>query len=92
MQKFEDSTANRWELLQEDSTNTHYLEEKHYTSPELCTSPSGLIISPDNPWLAASPDELVYDPTENSPYGIAELKILYPVRHLTLATTKRDFA
>ena len=92
--KFEGSTATRWGLLQEDSTNAHYLEEKHYTSPELFTSPSGLIISPDNPWLAASPDELVYDPTETSPYGIAEFKNPYSVRNLTLreaATTKKGF-
>jgi len=47
--KFEGSTATRWGLLQEESTNTQYLKEKQYTSPDLSTSQSGLIISPDNP-------------------------------------------
>jgi len=92
--KFEGSTATRWGLLQEESTNTQYLKEKQYTSPDLSTSQSGLIISPDNPWLAASPDGLVYDPTETSPYGIVEYKNPYSVRNKTLheaATTKKGF-
>ena len=72
--KFEGSTTTRWGLLQEEATNTQYLKEKHRTSPDLSTSLSGLIISPDNPWLAAS---LVYDPTETSPYGIVYLFILF---------------
>ena len=74
--KFEGSTATRWGLLQEEATNTQYLKEKHRTSLDLSTSLSGLTLSPDNPWLAASPDGLVYDPTETSPYGIVEYKNL----------------
>ena len=94
--KFEGSTATytRWGLLQEEATNTQYLKEKHRTSPDLSTSLSGLIISPDNPWLAAGPDGLVYDPTETSPYGIVEYKNPYSVRNKTLreaATTKKGF-
>ena len=60
----------------------------------MSTSLYGLIISPDNPWLAAGPDGLVYDPTETSPYGIVEYKNPYSVRNKTLreaATTKKGF-
>jgi len=55
-----------------------YLEEKQCKSPDLSTSQSGLIISPDNTWLAASPDGLVYYPTET---GIADYKNLYSIRN-----------
>jgi len=92
--KFEGCTTTRWGLLQEESTNTRYLEEKHRISPNLSTSHSGLIVSSDNPWLAASPDGLVYDPTESSPYGIVEYKNPHSVRNKTLheaATTKNGF-
>ena len=37
--------------------------------------PSGVIVSPYCPWLAASPDRKVYDPTRiNEPFGLLEIK------------------
>ena len=91
--KFEGNTATKWGILQEESTNTRYLEEKR-KSPEISTSQSGLVISLANPWLAASPDGLVYDPTENLPHGIVEFKNPYSVRNSTLreaAINKKGF-
>ncbi|KAF4113999.1 hypothetical protein G5714_004222 [Onychostoma macrolepis] len=38
--------------------------------------PSGLIIHPDVPWLGASPDGLIYDPSTQPPFGLLEIK--YP--------------
>ncbi|CAB1351284.1 unnamed protein product, partial [Coregonus sp. 'balchen'] len=35
---------------------------------------SGLIIHPDVPWLASSPDGLVYNPLEHPPFGLVEIK------------------
>jgi len=92
--KFEGNTATKWGVLQEDSTNGKYLEEKQKNSPDITTCQSGLVISLDNPWLAASPDGLVYDPTENPPHGIVEFKNPYSVRNNTLreaAITKKGF-
>ena len=42
------------------------------------------MISLDNPWLAARPDGLVYDPTEPYPNGVIEFKNPYTARNITL--------
>ena len=44
----------------------------------------GLVISVDNPWLAASPDDKVYDPNAAQSLGVAEYKKPYTARDLTL--------
>ena len=36
--------------------------------------PCGVVVSPFCPWLAASPDRKVYDPTRNEPFGLLEIK------------------
>ncbi|XP_056135202.1 uncharacterized protein LOC130111926 [Lampris incognitus] len=36
--------------------------------------PCGFIIHPDAPWLGSSPDGVVFDPTENPPFGLLEIK------------------
>ena len=37
-------------------------------------SPCGFIIHPDAPWLGCSPDGVVFDPSENPPFGLLEIK------------------
>ncbi|XP_041912133.1 uncharacterized protein LOC121677449 isoform X2 [Alosa sapidissima] len=37
-------------------------------------TPSGLVIHPTTPWLAASPDGVVYDPNTNPQFGLVEFK------------------
>lgn len=32
------------------------------------------VVHPDAPWLGASPDGKVFDPTEDPPFGLAEIK------------------
>ncbi len=41
---------------------------------EINLYPSGIVISPTSPWIAASPDRKVYDPTRNPPFGLLEVK------------------
>ena len=92
--KFEGNTATRWGILQEETTKAKYLAEKQKTSPGIATSQSGLVISTENPWLAASPDGLVTDPTENPPQGIVEFKNPYSVRNNTIyeaTSSKKGF-
>lgn len=48
-------------------------------------SPSGFVIHPDAPYLGASPDAKVYDPTEDPPFGLAEVKCPN-VDHITEAS------
>ena len=54
----------------------------------------GLHISVDKPWLAASPDGLVTDPSDpTNPLGIVEIKNPFAARNLTLmeASKKSSF-
>nr|XP_055034705.1 uncharacterized protein LOC129422685 [Misgurnus anguillicaudatus] len=34
----------------------------------------GLVIHPDAPWLGASPDGIIFDPSEPCPFGLVEMK------------------
>ena len=91
---FEGNTATKWGILQEETTNSKYLEAMRKSSPDITTNQSGLVISLANPWLAASPDGLVYDPKENPPQGIVEFKNPYSVRNDSLneaAIAKKGF-
>lgn len=36
--------------------------------------PCGIVINPWCPWLAASPDRKVYNPTRTNPFGLLEIK------------------
>ncbi|XP_067271626.1 uncharacterized protein [Pseudorasbora parva] len=36
--------------------------------------PCGLVIHPDAPWLGASPDGLIFDPSEQCQFGLVEIK------------------
>ena len=49
--------------------------------PNLTTHSTGLVISFQNPWLAASPDDRVQD----GDWGLAEYKNPYSARHLTIS-------
>ena len=50
-----------------------------------------MVISHKHPWLAASPDRFIYDPTFNPPQGLVEFKNLYAASDNTVkkaASTK----
>jgi hypothetical protein len=52
--------------------------------PGLEVQSAGLVISHTNPWIAASPDDRVQDPTVTPPKGLAEYKNPYSARLMTL--------
>ena len=56
-----------------------------YQNEGLTTSPTGLVIHPDHPWFACSPDYRVFDPNEAEPNGLVEYKNPYSVRNMTLS-------
>ena len=74
--KFRGNAATRYGQNNEDETRkayVHYMREKGHT--ELHVDRCGLFISPENPWLASSPDGLVTDPAdETSQLGLVEIK------------------
>ena len=83
-----------WGLLQGDVSQTEYLKVKQAISPEFFLANSGLVVSVANPWLATSPDGLVYDPKADPPQGLVEFKNPYSVRGKTLeeaATSCKTF-
>jgi len=84
--KFEGNPSTEW---QEAATNLQYLQIKREVSPDVSTG----VISLDNPWLAASPDGLVYDPTEQYPNGVVEFKNPYAAWNIMLkeAAAKTTF-
>ena len=84
--KFRGNRATDWGLLQEDVSRLEYLKLKQIDSPAAgySVTKSGLVISLEHPWLAASPDGLVYDPSFDPPQGLVELKSPYATKDKTV--------
>ena len=51
--------------------------------PVYTISKSGFVMSKDYPFLGASPDAVVHDPSSDIEFGLAEVKCPYSHRHLT---------
>ena len=86
---FTENTATNWGLSQEQVTRKEYLKKKSQSSVQ----PSGLVISLQFPWIAASPDGLVTDPSLENPPGLVEYNNPYKYRNieLTEAAKSKDF-
>ena len=84
--KFRGNVATRYGASKEEQTRKEY--ETHMRSnghTNLSVEPCGLFVSVEHPWLAASPDGLVTDPTDRvSPFGLVEIKNPYSSREQTL--------
>lgn len=50
----------------------------------------GLVVNPLHPYLGASPDGKVYDPTEKEPFGLLEIKNPFKYRNLTISEACQD--
>ena len=71
--------------MQESTTRQAYVSyQNQHGHKGLTTSPTGLVIHPDHPWLACSPDDRVFDSSETAPNGLVEYKNPYSVRNMTL--------
>ena len=80
--------------LMEDTARQEYISHQQRSGhPGLITEDSGLVISMDNPWMAASPDGRVQDPTATNPEGLVEFKNPFTMKDLTIgeACTKKTF-
>ena len=65
-------------------SRSKYLEVKKINLPGFSITKSGLVVSLDHPWLAASPDGIVYDPNFDPPQGLVEFKNPYTTRNKTI--------
>ena len=67
-----------WGRNNESHALEKYRQEKIAAGHEnMVVTHSGLWVSPDHPFLGASPDAAVYDPSESQAFGFAEVKCPY---------------
>ena len=52
----------------------HEAAEQYSATQQVNTYPVGFIINPSAPYLGCSPDRRVYDPSEEHPWGLLEIK------------------
>ena len=82
---FKGNKATEWGKMQESHTRQAYVSYQNQHGHEgLTTSPTGLVIHPNHPWIACSPDDRVFDSNETEPNGLVEYKNSYSVRNMTL--------
>ena len=84
IQIFRGNKVTEWGIQQEETSREKYKELKLTTSADYSVVQCGLVVCVKHPWLAASPDGLVYDLTSNPPEGLVEFKNPNTARDKTL--------
>ena len=83
--KFHGNRATMYGIEKEMEARNDYVKYQQTNGhPCLKTECVGLVVSTKNPWLAASPDDEVYDSSAKSPLGLVEYKNPYSARNMTL--------
>ena len=83
--KFKGNQTTAYGMNMEDTTRQQYTEYQHQRGHTgLQTRKVGLVVNVQSPWLGASPDDKVLDPSASQPLGIAEYKNPYSAKDLTL--------
>ena len=70
--------------MEETAIQKYTMKQQESGHSGLKTTQSGLVISMENPWLAASPDGMVEDPDMAQPLGLLEVKNPYTARESTI--------
>ena len=82
---FRGNEATRYGCVMEDTARKEYVTyQQQKGHPSLTTIRTGLVVSMESPWLAASPDDRVHDPSLSPSWGLAEYKNPYSARQMTL--------
>ena len=81
------SAATQHGIEMEPVAITRYMKHQHSNGhPDLCVCSAGFFVSTSHPFLGASPDGSVYDPSNlNDPYGFLEVKCPYKACDITPA-------
>ena len=88
--QFKGNKATKWGQMHEETTRRLYLVHQHkHGHPGITSSRAGLVIDPNNPWLACSPDDRVFDPTADTQQGLVEYKNPYAARNMILADASK---
>lgn len=78
------SAATDWGKQKESLAVQEYLSYKHQQGFDLTVGPCGFLISETHPFLGATPDGTVYDPSDTEhPFGFIEVKCPYMQRDRT---------
>ena len=78
------SAATDWGIRHEDIALKQYCDLQHQSGHHgLYYCKSGFVISRNHPFLGASPDAVVHDPTRKNQFGLAEVKNPYSCRHMS---------
>ena len=88
------SAATEWGRRNEELALKQYQQQQYDLGNEsFYYCQSGFVICKEYPFLGASPDAVVYDPTFRDSFGLAEVKCPYSSKHLTpsQACEKKDF-
>lgn len=75
---------------QELTTRSLYSRKMQKKCKKFIVYDAGLVINPSFPYLGASPDGKVYDPTEKDPFGLMEIKNPYTWRNYTMEEACAD--
>lgn len=70
----------RYGIANEAKALQRYEEALRNTGRDVQLQCTGLFVSPEYPWLGASPDAIVYDPFEDPPWGCVEVKCPYSLK------------
>ena len=66
------------------AVDKYYKLKKEDGCPVTMFAQVGFVVNPEYPWLGASPDFLIGDSKEASPYGIGEVKCPFSKREMTI--------
>ncbi len=79
------SAATEWGVQQESTAIQRYIRhQEDHGHQNLIVAPCGFYISQSHPYLGASPDGAVYDPSNlNEPFGFVEVKCPYTHRNIS---------
>ena len=88
---FRGNRATSWGLLQEEDTEKQYQEYmKEQCADFKVNGNCGLYVSTQYPWLAATPDGLVHDPSITPSRGLVEYKNPHTCRNSTIIEAMRN--
>ena len=93
-QKQFSSAATEWGIQNEARAIMQYIDFQHaHGHFNLMVTQSGFLINKKFPFLGASPDGAVYDPSSDQPFGFVEVKCPFSYRNVTpeQASTSRGF-
>ena len=81
----------QWRKDKEKNAVVEYFKRKQNCGENVnVCSTCGFVVNLDLPWLGASPDFLVYDPTEASSFGIGEVKCPFSKKDVTIEEASKD--